>query len=89
MTKNLTKKRPRKLRCANCKKFFVVPKRGRPPLYCSGSCRQLAYQKRRWRLPTLMDALNKDLADVAKRRVKTETLASLLDSTGKPGPGLN
>jgi hypothetical protein len=40
-------KRPKRLRCLHCCKPFTAPQRGRPPQYCSASCRQRAYEKRR------------------------------------------
>jgi hypothetical protein len=40
-------KRPKRLRCFHCRKRFTAPQRGRPPRYCSASCRQRAYEKRR------------------------------------------
>jgi hypothetical protein len=46
MTEFVTK-RPKRLRCLQCHKRFTAPQRGRPPRYCSPSCRQRAYEKRR------------------------------------------
>ena len=33
--------------CFNCEKSFPLAHTGRPPLYCSGKCRQSAYRKRK------------------------------------------
>jgi hypothetical protein len=42
MTRALTK-----LKCECCKAKFKRPARGRAPKYCSQSCRQRAYEKRK------------------------------------------
>jgi hypothetical protein len=34
--------------CAVCGGQLVQPARGRPRLFCSGACRQRAYELRRW-----------------------------------------
>ena len=47
VTKTVTKPKPKKRRCAWCRNDFRPSGRGRPPRFCSNSCRQRAYEKRR------------------------------------------
>jgi hypothetical protein len=44
---SITKSMAKRPRCGYCRKAFKPPRRGRPPLYCSASHRQRAYQERR------------------------------------------
>jgi hypothetical protein len=53
-------------RCLNCGASVRQPKRGRPKLYCSASCRQRAYE-RRLREPAT-EALKRDLAEHDRQR---------------------
>jgi hypothetical protein len=57
-------KRPRRPRCAWCKKAFTPPKQGRPPRYCSAAHRQRAYELRRAKkmLPQLL--LGRDIDEL-------------------------
>ena len=36
----------KRLKCKQCREWFVPPSRGRRPRYCSVACRQKAYRKR-------------------------------------------
>jgi hypothetical protein len=57
-----------KLKCLHCRKRFKPPPRGRTPLYCSASCRQRAYEKRKWTPYGARDALTLDLLPWAAKR---------------------
>src|SRR5690349_4007484 len=55
-------KRPKTLRCLWCKEKLTVKPRGRLADYCSASCRQAAYVKRKYQRPRAVEALATDLA---------------------------
>jgi hypothetical protein len=57
-----------KRRCGWCREFFKTKARGRPALYCGASCRQRAYEKRKWSPHMLEHALARDLLPAATRR---------------------
>lgn len=59
--KDVTKVHRRKQRCRWCRQFFKPKAGGRPPLFCGASCRQRAYEKRRWTPYSASDALALDL----------------------------
>jgi hypothetical protein len=61
------KRRPKRVKCRRCKKAIKVAARGPLPLYCSGTCRQLAYQQRRHSGPMLL--LAQDIATYKVRSV--------------------
>jgi hypothetical protein len=70
--------RPKTLHCVGCRKKFDVQARGRLPLFCSQSCRQRAYEKRRWSRPSVVEALAQDLATSEGRAImRNEVLAIL------------
>jgi hypothetical protein len=70
--------RPKTQRCAWCTKKMGVQTRGRIPLFCSQSCRQRAYEKRRWSRPSVIEALAQDLATSEGRAIiRKEVLATL------------
>jgi hypothetical protein len=70
-----------------------VPFRGRVPKFCSRSCRQRAYEERKWRRPTEIELLARDIASVRVRdRIRTEVWSILkqaglvVDPTPPPAP---
>jgi hypothetical protein len=66
MTINLTKSRARRraksVRCEHCKTRIKIKTRGRVPKFCSPTCRQLAYERRKWQRPTPVELLAQDIA---------------------------
>jgi len=48
------RRRPKTARCRHCKEKISVKRKGPVPVYCSHSCRQLAYEKRRELGPKVM-----------------------------------
>lgn len=67
--KPVTKPTQPKLKCGWCQKRFKAQSLvGRRPQYCSASCRQRAYEKRKWRPYDAMDALKLDLLPSAAMR---------------------
>lgn len=60
VTKTVTKRKPKKRRCAWCRNDFRPSGRGRPPRFCSQSCRQRAYEGRLAQHPLRL--LERDLA---------------------------
>jgi hypothetical protein len=72
MMEIVTKVRPRKRRCRWCKKHFQPKPAGRPGLYCSASCRQRTYEKRKWSEFSGLDALALDLLPWATQRKMIE-----------------
>jgi hypothetical protein len=56
-------KRPKTLRCEWCRARFKLPDRGRLPRFCSHTCRQRAYEKRKWGRPRAVEALAQDIAE--------------------------
>jgi hypothetical protein len=72
--------RPKTLRCARCKKKMSIQPRGRVRVFCSKTCRQRAYEKRKWSRPTPIEALDHDLATIKVCDIiRTEVLAILQD----------
>jgi hypothetical protein len=68
MTKPVTKDgRPKPPKCAWCRKRFARKATGRPATFCSASCRQRAYEKRKWNPYSASDALARDLLPRAAR----------------------
>jgi hypothetical protein len=68
LTEGVMKTVSPKRRCHWCREFFKAKTGGRPALYCSASCRQRAYEKRKWSPPTVEQALAWDLLPTAARR---------------------
>ena len=61
LMKAVTKIGRQRQRCLWCRKTFKPKAGGRPALYCSASCRQRAYEKRKWTPYSASDALSRDL----------------------------
>jgi hypothetical protein len=85
--------RPKTLRCQWCKEKMKIPARGRVPLFCSKTCRQRAYEKRKWSRPAPVEALDHDLAPIKVRNIMRKELVAILlefglitDPTPPPTP---
>jgi hypothetical protein len=61
------RRRPRSVRCKGCKGIIKIKSKGRVPTYCSQTCRQNAYLKRRYTGPT--ELLKQDIATVQVRDI--------------------
>jgi len=77
----VTKVGRRKQRCRWCRQFFKPKAGGRPPLFCSASCRQRAYEKRKWTPYSASDALARDLLPwaAAQRMRQVERHAHMIE----------
>jgi hypothetical protein len=75
----MLRKRPRTVRCQQCKMGIKVKDRGPVPRYCSNSCRQTAYLERRL---TPMAMLAEDIATARVRALIRTELWSLLRELG-------
>src|SRR5262249_14478642 len=62
-------RRRKSARCPVCKEKFKIPPRGRPSVFCSRSCRQRAYEQRKWSKPHPIDLLARDIATARVRDV--------------------
>jgi hypothetical protein len=63
-----------KRKCAWCKERFKPKTAGRPAVYCSVSCRQRAYEKRRWVSYGAMDAFALDTLPWPARQAMVEDI---------------
>ena len=85
MTKQVAKRARRKRTCAWCREKFSPLGRGRPPRYCSDSCRQRAYEKRRAQRPSIggaLKALKRDLAQSQMDAHIREVVVQVLEDCG-------
>src|SRR5437764_564922 len=66
-------------KCKECRSKIHPAGRGRPARYCSPSCRQRAFEKRKLlkAVGSSLRALNEDLADLEFRRRVVQVLASV------------
>jgi len=72
-TKVVTKRPPGRRKCRWCKVLFQQSGRGRPPVYCSASCRQRAYEARKKADPAGWGAaFRADLRTPARRAQERE-----------------
>ena len=62
-----SRRRPKTARCERCKTKIKIKGRGRVPKFCSPTCRQLAYEKRKWQRPTPVELLAQDIATARVR----------------------
>jgi hypothetical protein len=75
---------PKKPTCAWCRKRFTPEKTGRPPKFCSDSCRQSSYQKRTkdWRAMAEEEALAQAKEQQFRRqhtsRIRREIISELV-----------
>jgi hypothetical protein len=75
--------RPRKTaRCPVCKERFKISPRGRPRTFCGRSCRQRAYEQRKWSRPHLVELLARDIASARVRDFIREQVRELLLEAG-------
>ena len=56
--------------------------RGRVPRFCSRTCRQRAYEQRKWQRPTPVDLLGRDLKSMAVRQLIREEVWKVLRELG-------
>ena len=81
MSEGVTKQRRRARKCEWCRTLFQPAPIGRPPMYCSRSCKQRAYEARRRRslATSLAAALRADFNDALdlRRSVTLEVLSVL------------
>jgi len=74
-------RRRKSARCPVCKERFKIHPRGRPPTFCSRSCRQRAYEQRKWSRPHPVELLARDIASVRVRdMIRQEIRQILLDA---------
>jgi hypothetical protein len=82
MARSAARLRRRSLRCPVCKLRFKVNSRGRPPTFCSQSCRQRAYEQRRWSRPHPVELLARDIDTARVRDVIRQELREALLAAG-------
>ena len=73
-------KRTRK--CLSCGKRFRLSLRGRPAWYCSASCRQAAYVRRKGGAFSLVQVMARDLAHIQVREWLRNEIWTLLRQAG-------
>ena len=81
MARSAARLRRRSVRCPVCKTRFKVNSRGRPPTFCSRSCRQRAYEHRKWSRPHPVELLARDIdtarvRDIIRQEVREALLAA-------------
>ena len=74
------RRRPRTTRCKRCKGKIKVKNKGRVPKYCSQSCKQEAYLRRRFRSP--LELVARDLARIEVREFIRTTIEDILVQQG-------
>jgi len=82
MTRSAARSRRRSVRCPVCKTRFKVNSRGRPPTFCSQSCRQRAYEQRKWSRPHPVEQLARDIDTARVRNVIREEVREALLAAG-------
>ena len=75
-------KRPRTLRCRWCNSKIEIKPRGRVPEFCSQTCRQRAYEQRKWARPAAVEMVARDLATAKVREVVRSEAWHLLRQMG-------
>ena len=83
---HLSRRRPRTTRCQRCKTKIKIKGRGRVPRFCSPTCRQLAYEQRKWQRPAPVESLARDLATVKVRDFIRAEIWSQLQAAGLIAP---
>jgi hypothetical protein len=63
-----------------------VNSRGRPPTFCSHSCRQRDYEQRRWSRPHPVELLARDINTARVRDVIRQEVREVLLAAGIPLP---
>ena len=93
MTMNLTnrmgppgkhplRRRPKTTRCQHCKAMIKIKSRGRVPRFCSATCRQLAYEQRRWQRPTPVELMAQFKATFEFQSFLRAEIWSILQAAG-------
>jgi hypothetical protein len=59
-----------------------VRSRGRVPRFCSRTCRQRAYEQRKWQRPAPIDLLGRDLKSMAVQQLIREEVWKVLQELG-------
>src|SRR6516165_7542434 len=80
------RRRPKTARCERCKTKIKINGRGRVPKFCSPTCRQLAYQRRKWQRPAPVALLAEDLAAIRVREFMRAEIWSMLKAAGLVAP---
>src|SRR6516164_11078769 len=75
-------RRRKTARCPVCKERFKISPRGRPPTFCGRSCRQRAYEQRKWSRPHPVELLARDIASVRVRDVIRQEVRQVLLEAG-------
>jgi hypothetical protein len=74
------RRRPRTTRCKRCKAQIKVKNKGPVPKYCSPSCKQAVYLRRRFRSP--LELVARDLASIQVRELIRTTIMDILVQQG-------
>ena len=75
-------KRPKSAKCASCRERFRVKAKGRVPTYCSQSCKQMGYLRRKLLGPMPLLLLRKDIATVQVRDAIRREVWSIMQQAG-------
>jgi len=75
-------RRRKSARCPGCKEWFKIPPRGRPPAFCSRSCRQRAYEQRKWSKPHPVELLARDIATASVHDLVQQVVWEVLLEAG-------
>jgi hypothetical protein len=79
------RRRPKTKRCERCKAKIKVKGRGRVPRFCSPTCRQLAYEQRKWQRPAPVVLAAQDIATIHVRDFIRAEIWSLLQAAARVG----
>jgi len=79
-------KRAKTAKCRRCSARIEIKTRGRPSSFCSRSCRQRAYERRKWQRPHALELLARDLAAVQIHDVIREEIWNILQQMGLERP---
>jgi len=77
-----TARRRKGARCPVCKERFKLRPRGRPPVFCSPTCRQRAYERRKWQRPHPIDLLARDINTVQVKDLVRRIVREVLTEAG-------
>jgi hypothetical protein len=80
MPATFRRRRPRTTRCKRCNAQIKVKNKGPVPKYCSQSCKQEVYLRRRFRSP--LELVARDLASIQVREVIWTTIMDILVQQG-------
>jgi hypothetical protein len=85
VTQRVTKRARKRRKCGWCREWFKPQPKGRPPSYCSASCRQRAFEQRREqrrRTDPLRAALDSDLAETMERTKLRKRVIRMIEVLG-------